>query len=146
MININKYKGKLVEELSLLSDEIIDIEGEFDSDSEMSESAAYFSGFCENKGNELANIKALVQMKSTETELVFTYSILLKNLEHSSEADISKLLAKNWYLNKVYLWPMEINDEWFLLGSLKKTFESYMPGQIKNNLLSIMDEVSNLDF
>ena len=146
MININKYKGKLVEELSLLSDEIIDIESVLESDTDKSESAAYFFSFCENEVNGLANKKTLVQMKSTETEIVFTCSILLKNLEHSSEVDVLKLLAKNWDLNKVYLWTMEINDEWFLLGSLKKTFESYLPGQIKNHLLSIMDEVCNLDF
>ena len=160
MIRIKKYEAKLLEELSLLSDEIIDLgldprndPGNYlDSNSiEFSESA-FFLTLKNNDSEELIPIKALVQMKasdnvnSSEKGLVFTYSVLLKKVDPSSEVNILKLLESNWDLTEVFLWPMEINDEWFLLGSIKKTFESYLPGQIKNHLLSIMDEVCNLDF
>ena len=152
MIKIKKYEAKLLEELSLLSDEIIDVENELESDSiEFSESAFFFS-LRENDSKGLIPIKALVQMKASnnvkasDTKLVFTYSVLLKKLEPISEGNILKLLASNWNLTEVYLWTMEINDEWFLLGSIKRSYESYLPGQIKNHLLSILDEVCNLNF
>lgn len=146
MIKIKKYEAKLLEELSLLSDDIIDIENDLESDSGEFSKSAFFFSLRENDSKGLIPIKALIQMKASNDGLVFTYSVLLKKLEPIFEVNNLKLLESNWDLTEVFLWPMEINDEWFLLGSIKRTFESYLPGQIKNHLLAIMDEVCNLDF
>lgn len=141
LVLIKKYKEKLMEELSLISDEVFDIGEELETDSgdlaEQREQAELaFYACLRETGTQI-----LVQAKSIDAGILFTYSVLLRKLENTDANSLLRLIAKNWSLEEVFLWTQEINDEWYLLGSTKRVFESYLPGQIKSQLDKILIEV-----
>ena len=131
-----------MEELSLISDEIFDIGDELKDETvdlaEVTE-LAFYSCLKESR------TQILVQARPIEAGVIFTYSILLRKLEQLDSNELLILLANNWRLKEVFLWTQEINDEWYLLGSIKRDFESYLPGQIMPQLDKVMIEISAIE-
>lgn len=127
MLN-KRYQAKLEEEIGLISDSYYEIGTE--------EEPAYY--FNMSDGEE----KVILQMKESTTGIIFTYGLIIKKLVVESAEDILKKLTENWEYKQVYLWPMEINEEWYLIASKKSFFETYLPGQIKNQLDIVKNELA----
>ena len=120
-------QGKLEEEISLIAEHYFEIGTE-------EEPAFYFS-------MKDAKEKAIVQMKESQDGIVFTYSLIVRKLDGILTEQVFKILSENWDLVEVYLWTMEINEEWYLLASNKCVYETYLPGQIKNRLAIVRQEI-----
>lgn len=121
---------KMKEELSLFGEDIHDI-------STGEEKAFYF------KLKE-AHIHGLLRLDSLDNKFLFTYSILLKEMKDYTEEMLLGLFSENWGRRSSYIFPMEINEKWILIGSKKVTYDTYLPGQMKNELLSVIEENSQL--
>lgn len=124
---MERLKRKLLEEIELLTKNYFDI-GE-------NERVGYFLDV------EAMGIKALVQLDRLPSGVTFTYSILLKPLDMEKPDSVLKLLTRNFELKRAYLWPMEINNEWYLIGSCRKQHESYLPGQLSSQLESLLRDL-----
>ncbi len=124
---MERIRRKLLEEIELLTKNYFDIEE--------NGRVGYFLDL------NVLGIKAMVQLDRLPSGVTFTYSIVLKPLDMEKPDGALKLLTRNFELKRAYLWPMEINNEWYLIGSCKKQYESYLPGQLSSQLESLMREL-----
>lgn len=121
-----RYRMKLEEELALLSSQVVSIG--------TPEQPAYYLQI------EGESTQCIIQVREENDAVHFTYSVLVKKLGKEELQELPILLAKNWEYSKIFLWPMEINEEWYLLASIRSTYETYLPGQIRNQLNLILEE------